>query len=120
VAEVRIVSAEPSVAQMEIGFGPPPRKPSGLDLRFERYHAAHPQVYTVLVRLARQAKEAGELRVGMKALFEVARWKLRVEAREQGFALNNSFTSRYARYIAARCPDLATLFETRASRHLDS
>jgi hypothetical protein len=103
----------PSTAQTEIGFGPPPGKPSGLDLRFERHCAEHPQVYAVLVHLTREAKAAGETCVGMKALFEVARWRLRVEARESGFSLNSSFTSRYARLIAARCPDLAGMFETR-------
>ena len=84
---------------------------------FERYHAKHPEVYSMLVRFARQAKRKGQKRFGIKALFERVRWWYYVE-RTAGdeFKLNNNFTSRYARLITTREPDLQGFFETRRLR----
>jgi hypothetical protein len=81
--------------------------------RFAEFHAANPDVYAELVRLAREAKAAGRQRVGMKELWEVARWQLRLRARGDAYALDNSFTAPMARLIQDQEPDLAGLFETR-------
>jgi hypothetical protein len=81
--------------------------------RFAAFHAANPDVYAELVRLARYARAAGRQRVGMKELWEVARWHLRLRTRADGYALNNDFTALYARLIQDQEPDLAGLFETR-------
>jgi hypothetical protein len=81
--------------------------------RFAEFHAANPDVYAELVRLARDARSAGRQRVGMKELWEVARWHLRLRTHADGYALNNDFTALYARLIQDQEPDLAGLFETR-------
>jgi hypothetical protein len=81
--------------------------------RFAEFHAANPDVYAELVRLAREAKAAGRQRVGMKELWEVARWQLRLRSRGDAYALDNSFTAPMARLIQDQEPDLAGLFETR-------
>ena len=62
------------------------------------------------------AKAHGETRVGVKALFERLRWSYNRATVGDSWRLNNSYTSRYARLIAAERPDLAPLFETRKLR----
>lgn len=85
--------------------------------RFADFHARNPHVYAELVRLAREAKQAGRQRVGLKEIYEVARWHLRLRTTgDVDFKLNNSWTSSYARLIVAQEADLAHLFEVRRRR----
>lgn len=87
--------------------------------RFEAFHQSNPWIYNALVSLARDWKYQGHDRVGIKTLIEVVRWtygRRTRRATDQKWKLNNSFTSRYARLIAEREPDLAELFETRELR----
>ncbi len=88
-----------------------------LDEQFRRFHVANPHVYAELVRLARRAVAVGRRRIGIKMLWEVARWNLLVETHgDPDFKLNNNLHSRYARLIAEREPDLAEAFEFRELR----
>lgn len=80
--------------------------------RFERFHDENPQVYATLVKLARGYAARGERR-GIKHLWEVARYMRWLETDGDPFKLNNDFTSRYARKIMAREPDLAGFFDLR-------
>lgn len=84
--------------------------------RFDAWLAANPDVYTEIVRLARQAKDAGRNRCGMKELWEVARWHLKLKTRGDERRLNNDFCAPAVRLIQEREPDLAHLFETRRRR----
>ena len=98
----------------------------GIDAAFFEFHAHNPQVYTLLVKFARQAKAAGRKKFGMKMLFERVRWYQEIETNDPtGLKLNNNYTSRYARLIQQQercspecdgCGDpvcLAGLFEMR-------
>lgn len=88
-----------------------------LDARFAAFHADHPEVYEHLVRLARQAVAAGHNRIGIATLYERLRWEYMVgDLTGDGYKLNNSWRSRYARLIAAQEADLADVFETRELR----
>ncbi len=89
---------------------------TAIDIRFSAFHAANPHVYETLVRLAREAVRRGKERVGIKALWERMRWELWIETDDPEFRLNNDFTSRFARLIMSREPDLAGVFETRTLR----
>lgn len=85
--------------------------------RFERFHAAHPEVYTELTELTRQAVRAGRRRVGMKQVFEVVRWHRFVRPdKAEDFRLNNIYTAHYARLIMRQEPDLFGVFDTRKLR----
>lgn len=91
-------------------------RPLTLDERFDRFHAAHPEVYRELRRLAHQARNAGRTRIGMKQLFEVLRWERMLAGlpdETEGWKLNNSYSSRYARLLMDREPELAGMFEIR-------
>lgn len=95
-------------------FAPVPPTDS-IEKAFWLFHDANPWVYTALVRLARDMRSRGRERIGMKMLFEVLRWqwyRTTIDASSE-FALNNNYTSRFARLIADREPDLADVFETR-------
>ena len=89
-----------------------------LDARFADFHTAHPEVFDELVELARQALATGADRLGIGMLWEVLRWEHTLHGVEDrdGFKLNNSLRSRYARHIMASVPDLAEVFETRELR----
>lgn len=85
--------------------------------RFQEFHAHNPRVYEMLVMLARQAKQQGRVRIGIKMLWEVVRWNLsRDLPYDETFKLPNDFHSRYARLIMEQEPDLAGIFELRELR----
>lgn len=88
--------------------------PPSLAERFRRFHADNPHVYDTLVALAREWKAKTGGKVGIAALFEVARWHMALETTESP-RLNNSYRSFYARLIMAQEPDLAEVFEVRRS-----
>lgn len=84
--------------------------------RFDRYHSANPWIFEALERLALDLHSRGR-RIGVKALVEVVRWQYaRTTASEDAFRVNNSFTSRYARLLIERHPELADAIECRELR----
>ena len=88
-----------------------------IDQAFDDFNREHPEVYSELVRLARQLKSRGHKRYGIGSLFEVIRWHRALQSRDEaGFKVNNNFRSRYARLIMQRESDLAGFFETRELR----
>lgn len=93
---------------------PTPGEEPSHQRRFEEFHSANPHVYAALVRLARQWRSRGRKRLGIKQLFEVLRWEIAMTTEsDDDFKLNNNLTSRYARRIMDREPDLADIFELR-------
>ena len=94
--------------------------PVGSNARaFWEHHIQHPGVYRLLRRLAFQAVQAGATRLGMKNLYEVARWNRMMEGLPESddqFRLNNNWTGMYARLLMENEPALDGLFETRELR----
>ena len=90
-----------------------------IDTRFLEFHHSNPAVYSVLVSLARQWKEAGHERCSMDMLFHLLRWQYGVKTTGDQFVLNDHWTSRYSRLISANEPDLAGMFTTRTLRNGD-
>ncbi|OIN80342.1 hypothetical protein BMG05_13160 [Mycobacterium malmoense] len=96
--------------QAAFAFGDTPAE------RFERFHAENPNVYRTLRRLARAwIKRTGCRRLGIKTLYERARWEIAVETGDFGYRLNNDYTAFYARLLMARNPDLDGIFQLRES-----
>jgi hypothetical protein len=84
--------------------------------RFEEFHRQNSHVYRTLVRLAREwVNTTGNRKLGISALYERARWQLAIETSDADYRLNNSYRAYFARLIERQEPDLADLFETRAS-----
>lgn len=101
--------------QLGLTFDPVRSKNLLLSERFLIFHYKNPQVYDVLVRLARQAVDRGKKRIGMGMLWEIMRWEMWLDTKDDdgGPKFNNSYRSRYARKIMETEPDLADVFETR-------
>ena len=95
-----------------------PRDPDeSISRRFREFHERNPRVYRLLVQLARDAKQAGRIRIGIKMLWEVVRWNLSKDLPyDETFKLPNDFHSRYARLIMAQEQDLDGIFEIRELR----
>jgi hypothetical protein len=83
--------------------------------RFDLFHAANPHVADTLEALAAQWLVRHN-RVGMKALYEQARWETGIQTTGDVWRLNNDFTSRYARLLIDRRPEWATCIQTRELR----
>ena len=84
--------------------------------QFEAFHAANPHVYQALREMAFELARGGQKRIGIKMLWEVLRWRgLRsgIARGESDYGLDNRLTSRYARLLAEREPELAPLIEMR-------
>ena len=95
------------------------RERKSIQEAFEEFHAANPHVYDALVRLARQCRARGRRRVGIELLFAVLRWEEFMttdDPSQDTFKLNDHYTSRYARLILQREPDLEGIFEVRTLR----
>ena len=91
----------------------PRRGEASIRERFEQFHAANPAVYAKLRELALRAQGRGK-RVGMKCLWEMLRYYTSVETvSADEFKLNNDFTSRYARLLMEREPELLGYFDLR-------
>lgn len=84
-----------------------------IDARFVEFHHANPHVYARLVAMARQWRNAGHDKCSIDMLFHLLRWEHGIATTGDQFRLNDHFTSRYARLIAANEPDLSGLFNTR-------
>jgi hypothetical protein len=84
--------------------------------RFETFHANNPNVYDVLLRLAREWVAATDGRkIGIGALTERARWELVVTTNDPDYRINNNFRAFYARLLMLRNQDLRGLFDLRSS-----
>lgn len=99
------------------GFTQPEHRPgASLSERFVDFMAANPWVLDRLELLADEAVAQGAHRIGVKWLVEVMRWQHLVDTHGEPWRLNNSYTSRLARALIARRPDLADRIETRELR----
>jgi hypothetical protein len=90
---------------------------SELDAKFEKYHSKNPTIYTTLVTLAYQAKNAGKSKIGVGMLWEIMRWEHFLSTDDESkFKLCNSYRSRYARLIMENEEGLQGIFNTRSLR----
>ena len=104
--------------QLELFTNLAPQRGETIEERFLEFHALNPHVYRNLVSLARRLKASGQRRTSMKFLIERLRWEYIEKTNRSGdeYAINNDYTSRYARLLMDTCPDLNGFFETRALR----
>ncbi|ONI83469.1 hypothetical protein ALI22I_33755 [Saccharothrix sp. ALI-22-I] len=84
--------------------------------RFEQFHLDNPEVLETLERLAVEWFEAGKRKLGVKMLWERMRWERSKAVAPGTFALNDIYTSRYARELVSRHPEWAPYIELRELR----
>jgi hypothetical protein len=92
-----------------VAFG----KESAADRLFREFHRDNPDVYRELMQLVREALRRGRKKMGIKMLWEVARWNRFLRTNDEKYKLNNNYHSRYARLIMQKEPGLAGIFDTR-------
>ena len=87
-----------------------------LDAECDRFIAENPHIWRQFRLLAVKLKAKGIERWGAKAIWEVLRFELALKAQTTGekYALNNNYTSRFARKLMEEEPEeFAGFFETR-------
>lgn len=95
-----------------------PRLPFGITIaeRFEQFHADNPEVYRVLVRLAREwINRTGRRHLGIGALTERTRWEIAIATNDPDYKINNNYRAYYARLMMLQERDLRDIFDLRES-----
>lgn len=84
--------------------------------QFEKFHADNPIVYNTLHRLARGwVADHGRTKLGIRMLWEVARWEIIRSTRDTEYKMNNNYTGYYARLLQMQDSILDGLFDIRRS-----
>ena len=79
--------------------------PTTIQDRFQEFDAKHPEVFDLFVAFSRELLTAGHESYSADAILHRIRWHFDVnEKRDSGFKINNNFSSRYARKLAAINP----------------
>ena len=94
-----------------------PTRAQQLDAEFVQFLRDNPTIYPQFRMLAVKLKARGIERWGAKAIWEVLRYELALKAVTTGekYALNNNYTSRFARKLMNEEPeDFAGFFEIRS------
>ncbi len=83
--------------------------------RFAQFHRQNPQVWSEFERLALMLISKGRSHYSADAILHVIRFNraLTTTANDNGFKINNDFTSRYARMFTDRHPQHADFFQVR-------
>jgi len=116
-----MLTESPQAQQVPFAFAPmiEPELSAGatIEERFRAFALENGHVYDALVDLARRwrARQPNR-RIGIPTLFERLRCECGMQTTGDGYRLNNSFRSLYAREIMRREPDLAGVFELRSLR----
>lgn len=84
--------------------------------RFEQFHHDNPLVYATLERLTQEwVDRFGVTPLGIRMLWERARWELMLATTSADYTLNNNWTPYYVRLLIWHHPEWADLFELRRS-----
>ncbi len=85
------------------------------EVEFERFHAAHEDVYREIVQRSREVKAVGFQTFGMRRIWEGLRWfyALKSGPTTSEFKLNDHLVPYYARLVMEQEPDLKGFFVTR-------
>jgi hypothetical protein len=88
-----------------------------IDARFAAFDAAHPEVWDLFRRFAGELLASGRERYSADAILHRVRWHYAVNAeRDEGFKINDHFSSRYARKLRESDERFADFFEFRRLR----
>ena len=93
-----------------------PSRAEQLDSEFIQFLRDNPTIYPKFRMLAVKLKAKGIDRWGAKAIWEVLRYEMAMKSVTSGekYALNNNYTSRFARKLMTEeADDFAGFFETR-------
>jgi hypothetical protein len=82
---------------------------------FQKYHEENPKIYNEFKSLAKMLISRNYKRIGAKQIFEYIRFQTMISGND-GYKLNNSYTSDYARLFKEEYPHWAGYFQTRVCK----
>ena len=80
---------------------------------FTQYHEENPVIWKQFKKTTLEAISKGFNNYGSKGIFEVIRWNQGGNIKEDGFKLNNNYTSDYARKFMFEFPNHKEFFRIR-------
>lgn len=86
---------------------------------FKQYDQENPQIYQEFKRLSRMLISRGYTHIGARQIFEVIRWETMISGND-GFKVNNSYTSDYARKFENDFPQYVGIFRKRLCKFRDN
>ncbi|RDY58474.1 hypothetical protein [Flagellimonas nanhaiensis] len=90
---------------------------SGLDesatSKFYSFHSKYPNVYKMFKKLTFKAIKRGFKNYGAKGVMELVRWHTAGPTKEDGFKINNNYTSYYVRLFEKEHPEHIGFFRKR-------
>ncbi len=84
--------------------------------KFKEYHKKYPNIYKKFKELAIEAKNIGHKHFSARGLFQVMRFKMPGDVKDDGFKYNNNYTPMYVRMLEKECPVFIDFFEKRKSK----
>lgn len=91
--------------------------PKTIQEKFEAFDAANPEVYRAFKVKALRLLHHGVRRYGAKAIIEVIRYDRVIKAHDpDGFKINNTYVSAYARRFVTDYPQHSHFFQMRKSQ----
>ena len=82
---------------------------------FQKYHAENPQIYNKFKSLAKMLISRNYKRIGAKQIFEYIRFQTMISGND-GWKLNNSYSSDYARLFEEEHPYWVGYFQKRVCK----
>ncbi len=87
-----------------------------IDEDFREFDRAHPEVFRLFAKYAEDIRSRGFDRYSADAILHRIRWWHHIERGDRDFAVNNNYSSRYARLLMDTDDRFAGFFETRVLR----
>lgn len=81
--------------------------------KFKAYHNKHREVYELFKKLTFDAKKNGHKHFSARGIFQVMRYKIGGNIKEDGFKYNNNYTPYYVRLFEHEHPEIIGFFEKR-------
>ena len=86
---------------------------------FKTFHKDNPQVLDLILEEITRAREVGINKVSIKTIIGHIRWNMTISTKSQdGFKINDAYTSLYAIVISSTYPEWSDMFEQRELRSL--
>lgn len=89
-----------------------------IEERFNEFHTAHPEVWTLFVRFSHEVMAAGHQHYSADAVLHRVRWEADIGFCQDadGFRINNNYSAFYARLFHREYPQHDGFFRTRTSQ----
>lgn len=93
---------------------PLPKRRLSIDERFAIFDAEHPEVYAAFKKVATLLYNRGQRRYSADGVLHIVRFRFDVNReRDESRKINNDFSSRFSRKLAAEDERFADFFEMR-------